>query len=109
MLPTIEEIAVKTIVSIDIDAPLKDAITSMASSNHRNIVVIEKLENNHKNFYLLTINDLIEYKLTNIDESISLKNLNLSKARILRKDLNILNVLNEVDSIDKHIVIVEND
>ncbi len=54
MLPTIEEIAVKTIVSIDIDSPLKDAITTMASSNHRNIVVIEKLENNHKNFYLLT-------------------------------------------------------
>jgi diguanylate cyclase (GGDEF)-like protein len=109
MLPTIEEIAVKTIVSIDIDSLLKDAITLIASSNHRNIVVIENLEDNHKNFYLLTITDLIEYKLTNIDESISLRDLNLSKARILRKDLNILNVLNEVDSTDKHMVIVEND
>ena len=109
MLPTIEEIAVKTIVSINIDSPLKDAVTRMASSNHRNIVVIENLEDNHKNFYLLTITDLIEYKLTNIDESISLRDLNLSKARILRKDLNILNVLNEVDSTDKHMVIVEND
>ena len=44
MLPTIEEIAVKTIVSIDINSPLKDAIIRMASSNHRNIVVVEKLE-----------------------------------------------------------------
>ena len=68
MLPTIEEIAVKAIVSIDINSPLKDAITKMASSNHRNIVVIEYLEDHHKNFYLLTISDLIEYKLKNIDE-----------------------------------------
>jgi len=109
MLPTIEEIAVKTIVSIDINSPLKDAIIRMASSNHRNIVVVEKLENNHKNFYMLTITDLIEYKLSNIDESISLKDLKLSRAKILQKDLNILNVLNEVDSTDKYMVIVEED
>ena len=109
MLPTIEEIAVKAIVSIDINSPLKDAITKMASSNHRNIVVIEYLEDNHKNFYLLTISDLIEYKLKNIDESILLKDLTLSRAKILQKDLNILNVLNEVDSTDKYMVIVEND
>jgi len=63
MLPTIEEIAVKTIISIEIDKPLKEAIKKMASSNHRNIVVIETLPNNHKKFYLLTISDLIEYKL----------------------------------------------
>ena len=55
MLPTIEEIAVKTIVSIDINAPLKDAINKMASSNHRNIVVIDESNENHKSFYLLTI------------------------------------------------------
>ena len=81
----------------------------MASSNHRNIVVVEKLENNHKNFYMLTITDLIEYKLSNIDESVSLKDLKLSRAKILKKDLNILNVLNEVDSTDKYMVIVEED
>ena len=109
MLPTLEEIVVKAIVSIDINSPLKEAITKMASSNHRNIVVIEYLEDNHKNFYLLTISDLIEYKLKNIDESILLKDLTLSRAKILQKDLNILNVLNEVDSTDKYMVIVEND
>ena len=53
----------------------------MASSNHRNIVVIENLEDNHKNFYLLTITDLIEYKLTNIDESISLKRFKSFKSK----------------------------
>ena len=109
MLPTIEEIAVKTIISIEIDKPLKEAIKKMASSNHRNIVVIEKLPNNHKKFYLLTISDLIDYKLGNVNEDVLLKDLHLSIARVLPRDLNILNVLNEVDSTDKHMVIVEND
>lgn len=109
MLPTIEEIAVKTIISIEIDKPLKEAIKKMASSNHRNIVVIENLLNNHKKFYLLTISDLIEYKLENINEDVLLKDLHLSTARILPRDLNILNVLNEVDSTDKYMVIVEED
>jgi diguanylate cyclase (GGDEF)-like protein len=107
MMPTIEEIAVKTIVSIEIEKPLKEAIQKMASSNHRNIVVIENSDN-HKKFYLLTITDLIEYKLGNINEDILLKELKLEKAKVLNKDLNILNVLNEVDSTDKYMVIVEN-
>lgn len=107
MLPTIEEIAVKTIVSIDINAPLKDAINKMASSNHRNIVVVDESNKNQKGFYLLTILDLIEYKLSNIDENILLKNLNLTKAKVLKRDTNILNVLNEVETTDKYMVIVD--
>jgi predicted transcriptional regulator len=106
-MPTIEEISVKTIVSIEIERPLKEAIQKMASSNHRNIVVVEN-SNNHKTFYLLTISDLIEYKLCNINEDVLLKELKLEKAKVLSKDLNILNVLNEVDSTDKYMVIVEN-
>ena len=108
-MPTIEEIAVKTIISIEIDRPLKEAIQKMASSNLRNIVVIENLNENHKKFYLLTIVDLIEYKLSNTNEDILLKDLNLTKAKVLQRDLNILNVLNQVDSTDKYMVIVEKD
>ena len=89
MLPTIEDIAVKTIVSVDINVALKEAIKIMASSNHRNLVVIEKISSSQTNFYLLTINDLIEYKLGNINENILLKELNLTKAKTLKKDINI--------------------
>ena len=109
MMPTVEEIAVKTIVSIEIDRPLKEAINKMASSNLRNIVVIKNEENNHKKFFLLTINDLIDYKLGNTNGDILLKDLELTKAKVLRRDLNILNVLNEVDTSDKYMVIVEDD
>lgn len=109
MMPTVEEIAVKTIVSIEIDRPLKEAINKMASSNLRNIVVVKNEENNHKEFFLLTINDLIDYKLGNTNGDILLKDLELTKAKVLRRDLNILNVLNEVDTSDKYMVIVEDD
>ena len=60
MLPTVEEIAVKEIVTISIEEPLNKAITKMASSNLRNIVVIESLVNETDKYYLLTINDLID-------------------------------------------------
>lgn len=109
MMPTVEEIAVKTIVSIEINRPLKEAINKMASSNLRNIVVIENLNDNHKKFFLLTINDLIDYKLGNTDGNILLKDLKLTKAKVLKRDLNILNILNEVDTTDKYMVIVEGD
>lgn len=108
-MPTIEEIAVKSIISIEITKSLKEAISKMASSNHRNIVVIEISPQNHKNFFLLTISDLINYKLENIDENILLKDLKLTKAKVLKRDLNILNVLNEVENSDKYMVIVDND
>lgn len=108
-MPTIEEIAVKSIISIEITKSLKEVISKMASSNHRNIVVIEISPQNHKNFFLLTISDLINYKLENIDENILLKDLKLTKAKVLKRDLNILNVLNEVENSDKYMVIVDND
>ena len=66
MLPTVEKIAVKEIVTINIEEPLNKAITKMASSNLRNIVVIESSLNDADKYYLLTINDLIDYKLNNI-------------------------------------------
>ena len=53
-MPTVEEIAVKTIVSIEINRTLKEAVNKMASSNLRNIVVIENTKDNHKKFFLLT-------------------------------------------------------
>ncbi len=87
MLPTVEEIAVKEIVAINIEEPLNKAINKMASSNLRNIVVIESSQNDTDKYYLLTINDLIDYKLNNIKEDVSLKDLHLTKAKILRKDL----------------------
>ena len=107
MMPTVEEIAVKDIITIDIYKTLSEAIKKMASANLRNIVVIETLENDFKKYFLLTITDLIDYKLGNINGEILLKDLNLTKAKILKKDLNILSVLNEVDITDKYMVIVE--
>ena len=70
MILTIEEIAVKNIISINIEKSLKEAIILMASSNLRNIVVIENTIDKHKTFYLLTVTDLIDYKLRNLDEKL---------------------------------------
>ena len=54
----------------------------MASSNLRNIVVIESSLNDADKYYLLTINDLIDYKLNNKKDDVSLKDLHLTKAKV---------------------------
>lgn len=107
MMPTVEEIAIKNIIIIDINLSLLEAVKKMASENIRNIVVSETTENK-TNYYMLTISHLIDYKLGSIDENISLKELDLPKAKTLAHDINILNVLNEVDESDKYMIVVQN-
>lgn len=106
MMPTVDEIAIKDVISIGINSSLEDAIQMMAKEGHRNIVVVEDINESHK-YYFLCINDLIKYKIENISENTPLKNLNLTKAKILKKGVNILSVLNEIDVTDKNMLIVD--
>ena len=106
MMPTVEKISTKNVLTIDINSTLEDAVKKMASSNLRNIIVTENIDNLQK-YYLLTIDILIDFKLNNFNSNTILKELNLPKAKILKKDLNILNVLNEVNVNDKYMVIVD--
>jgi diguanylate cyclase (GGDEF)-like protein len=106
MMPTVEEISVKNIVSINIQATLNEAINKMAKANIINLVVIDDTEDKII-YYMLTIDHLIDFKLESIDGSLYLKDLNLHKAKVIQKDLNILNVLNEVEETDRYMIIVE--
>ncbi len=106
MLPTVDEIATKDVISIDITCSLENAIQMMAKEGHRNIVVVENIEEKHK-YYFLCISDLIEYKIQNISEKTTLKELNLTKAKILKKGVNILSVLNEIDVTDKNMLVID--
>ncbi|MGA1932093.1 diguanylate cyclase [Arcobacter sp. YIC-464] len=107
MMPTVEEIAIKKVVLIDRNSTLEEAIKKMADANIRNIVVSDTVEEKHK-YFMLTIDHLIDYKLGSIDQNISLKELDLPKAKVVQKDLSILNVLNEVDTSDRYMIILDN-
>lgn len=81
---SIEDIAIKDIISVDINSSLEDAIKLMAKKNHRNIVVID-YSTTPNTFYFLDITDLLKIKIENKNENISLKNLELLKAKLLKK------------------------
>lgn len=108
MMPTVEEIAIKKVVLIDRNSTLEEAIKKMADANIRNIVVSDTVKEKHK-YFMLTIDHLIDYKLGSIDQNISLKELDLPKAKVVQKDLSILNVLNEVDITDRYMIILDED
>ncbi len=102
MMPTVQDICIKNVVTIDINKTLLDAIKTMASKNIRNIVICDE---NSQDYFMLTIDHIIDFKLSNTNEKVLLRQLKLLKAKVLQKDLNILNVLNEVESSDKYMVI----
>ncbi|MGP2656347.1 diguanylate cyclase [Malaciobacter sp. WC5094] len=106
MMPTVEEIAIKNVVLIDRNKTLAQAIKKMADANIRNIVVVDTVEQINE-YFMLTIDHLIDYKLGSIDDNISLTKLELPKAKVVKKDLNILNLLNEVNSTDRYMIILE--
>lgn len=105
---SIEDIAIKDVVSIDINSSLHEAINLMAKKNHRNIVIIDK-NSTTKIYYFLDISDLFKIKLENRDENIPLNTLNLKKSKVLKRGLSILSVLNEIDETDKNMLIVDED
>lgn len=106
MIPTIYDICVPDVVSIDINETLDSAIRKLADANLRTIV----LENKESNtYYILSTMQLLEFKIDNIDKKTPLLNLNIPRAKALDKNLNLLTVLNYIDFSDEYMVITHND
>jgi diguanylate cyclase (GGDEF)-like protein len=99
-MPTVYDIAIKNIITIDISKTLKEAIDMMALNNTRNIIILDE-----KMAYILTTATLIDFQLLNINTKTPLNKLNIPTAKRLHKDLNILNVLNQIDSSNEYMLI----
>jgi len=94
MMPTVEDVCIKDIVSISINKTLEEAIKKMASSNIRNILVVTNSDEEDI-YYMLTTNDIIEFKIESISLNTPLRELNLRKIRKIDGKISILEVLNE--------------
>ena len=104
MIPTIYDIATKDIVTIDINKTLEDAINKIVDANLRTIII-----ENEKKYHILDTSLLIDYKIDEVDLSSTLLELDLPIAKALNKDLNILNVLNQISSIEEYMVVLDKD
>ncbi len=102
MMPTVYDIATKDIVTIKSSQTLEEAISKMASANLRTIVVINDLE-----YHILTTTLLIDFRLEQTDPKAKLEALDLPQAKALDKNLNILNILNQINSSSEYMVIID--
>lgn len=102
MLPTVYDISTKEIATIDIKNSLNDAIKKMQQLNLRTIVV-----KNNKKYHILTTSTLIDFKLQGTKLDQTLEELNLPLVKTIEKDMNILTVLNQVNSTNDYMVILD--
>lgn len=102
--PTIGEIATTSVISIDVNNTISDAMQVMFSHDHRNVVVIDGDQ-----FRILKITDILNMKIQKIDPSSSLKDLELSIVPVANKNKNVLHTLEYLDCDVEYICVTNDD
>ncbi|AXH13142.1 diguanylate cyclase [Halarcobacter bivalviorum] len=100
MIPEVLDIAIKDVVSIDANQPLEEAVKIMAASNLRTIVIKDT-----SSYKILTTAQLIDFKLERVNYSTKLKDLKLKRVKEISKNLNLINLLNEINSTEEYMVV----
>jgi len=102
--PNASDIASTSVVCIDIENTISDAIEKMILNEHRDIIVQNQAE-----FYVLRALEIIEIYRKDIDLNASLKNLNLIKLPVVSKDDNILSMLKYLEEKTEYICVRNSD
>ena len=102
--PTIGEIATTSVVSIERDKSVADAIKVMFENEHRNLIVTDG-----SIFYILTVGDVLNIKVQNIDLNTPLRDLDLLVVQTIHKDKNILQIVDYLNCELEYICVVNDD
>jgi len=103
MMPIVEEVCIKDIVTIGINHTMKEAINKMFRENVRSIVI---LADNGNDFYMLTASDVIEYKIDNIALTTKLSDLPLEKAQKIDAKVSVLEIINNSNLTHEYMIVV---
>jgi len=102
--PTIGEIATTNVVSIERNKSVADAIKVIFENEHRNLIVIDGTL-----FYILTVADILNIRVQNIDLSTSLRELELLTVQTVHKDKNVLQIVDYLNCEIEHICVTNDD
>ncbi|MDP2894837.1 MAG: diguanylate cyclase [Sulfurimonas sp.] len=102
--PTIGEIATTNVVSIERSKSVADAIKVIFENEHRNLIVVDGTL-----FYILTVADILNIKVQNIDLSTSLRELELLTVQTVHKDKNVLQIVDYLNCDIEHICVTNDD
>jgi len=92
LIPTVYDICIQNVLTIDVQKTLDDAIKKMSDYNLRTII-LKNYED--KSYHILTTTHLLEFKISNINKSAILQDLKIPKVKQLDKNINLLSVLND--------------
>ncbi len=102
--PLISDIASTSVVSVDINATVAQAIDEMINNNHRNIVVKD-----HNVFYIFTVLDVLNIQTSDIPLETKLAEIDLHKISIIDRDKNVLDALEYLNDPLEYICVVNKD
>lgn len=103
LFPTLETLSTKTVIAINREKSINDAIALMTKHNIRDVIVISL-----DDFYIFTAKDLIRLKLEGVSYDTALTTVPLSRVPQLPPQTNILEAMDAVrDGVD-YICLVEN-
>jgi len=102
--PSLSDISSTTVIHINSEASISDAIELMLSNNHRNIVIEDG-----DIFRILTVVDILNIQAQNIDLTSSLKALELTIVPTISKIKNVLDTLEYLSASIEYICVLNED
>ena len=103
MFPTVEQICTKEIITIGINHTIEEAVRAMTNANVRSVLIIS---DSCEEYFILTVNDTINYKIQNIPLQTKLSNLTLKEVKKIDAKTNILEIINQDDEIYEYMVVI---
>ena len=104
MTPTAAEICIKEIVTTSINSTLETAVKKMTESNVRSIVILNE---NCADYYILTAEDAIEYKLQSISLQTKLIDIVLKRVKTIDAKVNIFELLSYTNETTDYLVVIQ--
>ncbi len=104
VFPKVGSIATTSVVSIDIDNKISDAMKKMFNNEHRNILVIDG-----DIFRIMRVTDILNMKSRDIDMDSSLKNIELPLVPVINKEKTVLHTLEYLNCEVEYICAVDDD
>ena len=102
--PLISDIASTSVVHIDIENTISEALDIMLEHNHRNVIVIDG-----DCFRILTIIDVMNIQKNSLNLDMPLSEFNLSKVPLIDKDKNVLDTLEYLNNHIEYICVINPD
>lgn len=103
MMPTVEDICVKEVVTAGFDSTVEEAVKQMAKSNVRSVIINDT---DAQEYYIFTTSDAIEYKIRNLSLQTKLKDVILQRAQKVDAKVNVLEIIDQDEINNEYLVVV---